>query len=77
LAYQAEILIEELLEHGRLTLEQIIQRGAAVAGKGRIAANLLRYTCSLRLAIVMHDRGTSKHLITVDSKRAYIGNTST
>eukprot|EP00249_Psilotum_nudum_P011992 c23514_g1_i1 orf=77-1750(+) len=31
---EAEALIEGLLEHGRLTLEQLIQRGAARSGKG-------------------------------------------
>ncbi len=31
---QAEALIEGLLEHGRLTLEQLIQRAAARGGKG-------------------------------------------
>ncbi|CAM6048254.1 unnamed protein product [Sphagnum compactum] len=32
---QAEALVEGLLEHGRLTLEQLIQRAAARAGKGK------------------------------------------
>ncbi len=34
---QAEALIEGLLEHGRLTLEQLIQRAAARGGKGNHA----------------------------------------